>query len=940
MNSRFTYDLEKRIFVNDEGVKINNMTPEIAYGTKPVWEWRFINSEGEPWDFSGVAAWKAVVDNDYTHQTPPMCRTLGGIAVEDGVVKVPLDALTTTFRDKTDGKRLTRGYFDLSGYDADGVKVFYFSCDAACLYVLDPEEGFDPLEPPSNYVSPAQVEAIAQGVVDAALDAYTPPPGQPGETGPAPSFEFSATGAGDAWHADWAPGDLYLRVSTDGGETWQGPIPLAAEHAEFPLVAAWSEELTYATGALVAFGAPAGLYQARMPVGYDQSPAEYPGMWRQIAGPGRDGASSAWHVGTGAPARGLGNDNDQYLDELYNHYRKADGAWVQVGSIKGVDGAGINSRGAWAEDALYSAGDGVTCDGSVWRCKVPHTGKRPPESPEGASLYWELFVARGSAGRQGPAGSLQIAAINMLGPMADPYASENPTSTPERRVYTLNIPRGSTGPAGTLRITMGRPLEAGEEPTLEELPGSAPYQRLYELRMPLGERGERGEPGAGMVFNAAGDFADRVQYDGAAAGYAYLATELLTDDRGGYYQAMYVKRTDAHADWTDAIRLYLGKKGDKGDPGKDGRKGDKGDRGENAAVKPDLEFTADDLYENTLIIEGTDPVAQVEVFDVSGHGHAVSIGNGDGAIAITTRRDTGHTLVAFDQALDLTYGGRVRFAQGLSGQSLYQMWLAAGHAGSQADYILWLRETATRINVTDDDLLDVGGGVMGVAVPVNGGVIVAVLDEAGTQYLLQDGEASYAGEECTVRLQRILDARGIGGVVGTWQLILAGGKGEKGDKGDQPELGDEPAAELGASAAAGVSNVAARADHVHPTAGLATAAQLGNYLPITSRGAANGVASLDAAGKVPATQLPASGGGPDLSDASPAALAATAAPGEDTNAARADHVHPTTGLVTTEMVGASNGVASLIGGKVPLSQLPTSADVNMQAVRRQILIFG
>ena len=78
----------------------------------------------------------------------------------------------------------------------------------------------------------------------------------------------------------------------------------------------------------------------------------------------------------------------------------------------------------------------------------------------------------------------------------------------------------------------------------------------------------------------------------------------------------------------------------------------------------------------------------------------------------------------------------------------------------------------------------------------------------------------------------------------------------------------------------------------------------------------------------------------NLSDADPLSLG-TAAPGENTNAARADHVHPTTGLVTAAMVGAANGVASLDGsGKVPASQLPTSADVNMLAVRRQILIFG
>jgi|GEM_PF-1293880 len=42
----------------------------------------------------------------------------------------------------------------------------------------------------------------------------------------------------------------------------------------------------------------------------------------------------------------------------------------------------------------------------------------------------------------------------------------------------------------------------------------------------------------------------------------------------------------------------------------------------------------------------------------------------------------------------------------------------------------------------------------------------------------------------------------------------------------------------------------------HANAGYATTAQLGLYIPLTQRGAANGVATLDAAGLIPTTQLP------------------------------------------------------------------------------------
>ncbi|MFA7584495.1 MAG: hypothetical protein WCZ46_13270, partial [Proteiniphilum sp.] len=119
MNIRFRYDLEKKIFVNASGVGVaGKIKPEIAYGMKPVWEWEFINSAGEPWDISNVAAWRAAIDTDFRDETAPMCRTLGGITVVNNVVHCPMDALTTTYRDKANGRDVTNGFFDLTGFDA------------------------------------------------------------------------------------------------------------------------------------------------------------------------------------------------------------------------------------------------------------------------------------------------------------------------------------------------------------------------------------------------------------------------------------------------------------------------------------------------------------------------------------------------------------------------------------------------------------------------------------------------------------------------------------------------------------------------------------------------------------------------------------------------------------------------------------------------------
>lgn len=71
---------------------------------------------------------------------------------------------------------------------------------------------------------------------------------------------------------------------------------------------------------------------------------------------------------------------------------------------------------------------------------------------------------------------------------------------------------------------------------------------------------------------------------------------------------------------------------------------------------------------------------------------------------------------------------------------------------------------------------------------------------------------------------------------------------------DYLQLGATAGAALAASGAAGVATTAARSDHVHA---YPTAAQVG-AVSTSQVGAANGVASLGADGKVPSAQLPAS----------------------------------------------------------------------------------
>ncbi len=87
------------------------------------------------------------------------------------------------------------------------------------------------------------------------------------------------------------------------------------------------------------------------------------------------------------------------------------------------------------------------------------------------------------------------------------------------------------------------------------------------------------------------------------------------------------------------------------------------------------------------------------------------------------------------------------------------------------------------------------------------------------------------------------------GNTGSRQDFLNSLKGEPGE--GAVSLSDSTPAALG-SASAGTADAAARGDHVHPTTGLVLSSE---------KGAANGVASLGADGKVPEAQLPEMSGG-------------------------------------------------------------------------------
>ncbi len=186
----------------------------------------------------------------------------------------------------------------------------------------------------------------------------------------------------------------------------------------------------------------------------------------------------------------------------------------------------------------------------------------------------------------------------------------------------------------------------------------------------------------GGTFDQAGTFAERHVYDDAAQGFKFFATDILTDSTGREYQAIYQKCSSAFADWSDAIRFYA-------ITGKDGKNGRNGKDSELLALIPDYEFEASDIVGNALKIDGIKPIAAVELYDEDGNG--LNIDRSDksrDALMIRTCYAENHTIVYLGGDLDVSRGGRVRFAQGMNGLTPYGEYV---QSGGTLTYDEWLQ---------------------------------------------------------------------------------------------------------------------------------------------------------------------------------------------------------------------------------------------------------
>jgi len=305
------YNITRQCRVDENNCRLAG-DPVIYFGQKPEWKMHLFSGELEEMpttaDLSGIAAWRAAIDADWTMSTSPMCRTVSGIAANTGVLTVPLDANTVRFKTVLDGAASRNCHFELRGLDTNGGTVLIVQFPVTCHNVIDPDGGEPPEETPSGYATEAYVDAVVSreiyvefsadgtswhtslttgdlyerikhGSTGEWSDPFAIPYGPQGEPGPEIAIQYSADGV--SFHDTFASGDKFIRFSTDEGDTW---------------------------GAAIQFV-------------------------------GDDGTTYDWLSGTTAPASATGKDGDWYVNTASGYvYTKVSGSWVQKLNIIGPQG--------------------------------------------------------------------------------------------------------------------------------------------------------------------------------------------------------------------------------------------------------------------------------------------------------------------------------------------------------------------------------------------------------------------------------------------------------------------------------------------------------------------------------------------------------------------------------------------------------------------------
>lgn len=150
-------------------------SPNLKYQSHPTWRVYFKKVDKAAntvtaVDVSTAVAWKAAIDDDFDHASEPMCRTLNenidSSQAALGIIDVLLDADTSPFATAIAALEKKRQvFFELRGFDITAEEVHSVRIEIVALNIVDPNTG-DPPDPPSDYYTKTQVDAIAAGKAD------------------------------------------------------------------------------------------------------------------------------------------------------------------------------------------------------------------------------------------------------------------------------------------------------------------------------------------------------------------------------------------------------------------------------------------------------------------------------------------------------------------------------------------------------------------------------------------------------------------------------------------------------------------------------------------------------------------------------------------------------------------------------------------------------
>ena len=118
--AHYNYNCDLRSLVDSTGVR-TDLRPVLSYGENAIWEFEIFEGDHIPSDLSGLTAFRAAMDTDFSSKTEVMVRVLPeNITLDGNVIRVELDATASSFLEKVDGREKTAAWFELSGLTAAG----------------------------------------------------------------------------------------------------------------------------------------------------------------------------------------------------------------------------------------------------------------------------------------------------------------------------------------------------------------------------------------------------------------------------------------------------------------------------------------------------------------------------------------------------------------------------------------------------------------------------------------------------------------------------------------------------------------------------------------------------------------------------------------------------------------------------------------------------